>query len=410
MKPFVMCVVVVVVVVVVGGVACGGLDAPPGSPPSADQACVRASDCPQRACEEARCIDGACGYVVDATDVDGDGADCFREPFDCDPFDAAVSPLQIEQCGNGVDDNCDGVVDVDVDDPVACTVECRDGWCFDQAMRGGTIGVVDDGDDWQAFVAADFYVSSVHPITSAPIWRREGAGVWRSVDIARPAFEVDRIIAVAVDDVWVTGRGKVQHVVDNVVVAGIAVADQFVWASCVTDGEPWVIVRDDGWRLARLSNEGLHDAMRVAAHVIDRVPRLQCPGAGEVWIVADGRVERRTATGIARVTDLIDIVLIDVDEDGSVVAVDSALHAVRVRDDVVTAIDLATAEAALVDTIERFERAPDEHPTVREPRVLRDGMLVALTLPFPALARQALTTPAGRHVLIGDDGVLFSAP
>lgn len=54
-------------------------------------------------------IDNDCDGIVDScsTDLDGDGYDA---PEDCDDGNASVNPGEHEDCYSGVDDNCDGVI------------------------------------------------------------------------------------------------------------------------------------------------------------------------------------------------------------------------------------------------------------------------------------------------------------
>ncbi len=48
------------------------------------------------------------GYPAVRYDADGDG---FTSPDDCNDANAAVNPLAAEVCGNGIDDNCNGLTD-----------------------------------------------------------------------------------------------------------------------------------------------------------------------------------------------------------------------------------------------------------------------------------------------------------
>ncbi len=68
--------------------------------------------------------------LCDCLDEDGDGSpgpSCDSEycypPFDCDDHDVYVSPMLPEQCGDGRDNDCDGLVDEDVPGDTALTCE-----------------------------------------------------------------------------------------------------------------------------------------------------------------------------------------------------------------------------------------------------------------------------------------------
>jgi hypothetical protein len=99
------------------------------------------------------CLDGACITVPpNCTDSDADsysieGGACGL--VDCDDGDAMINPAASEVCGNGVDDNCDGLIDSQ--DPVClvCTDSDGDGY----TLEGGLCGALD----------CDDTISSVHP-------------------------------------------------------------------------------------------------------------------------------------------------------------------------------------------------------------------------------------------------------
>jgi hypothetical protein len=52
---------------------------------------------------------------VDTGGYDGDG-DGFYEDEDCDDDDAAVNPVADEVCDDGIDNDCDGLIDGDDDE------------------------------------------------------------------------------------------------------------------------------------------------------------------------------------------------------------------------------------------------------------------------------------------------------
>ena len=72
-------------------------------------------------------------YLTSCTDLDGDGygdptaASCESLGRDCDDGDPDVYPAAIEvECGNGVDDDCDGLAD-------GLDEDCMSGSCADPA-------------------------------------------------------------------------------------------------------------------------------------------------------------------------------------------------------------------------------------------------------------------------------------
>jgi hypothetical protein len=83
----------------------------------------------------------------DADTYAAEGGDC--GPVDCDDTDSAVYPGAVEICDNGVDDDCDGLVDC-VDDGCsiapACTLNCTDADEDGYSVEGGDCGPVDCND------------------------------------------------------------------------------------------------------------------------------------------------------------------------------------------------------------------------------------------------------------------------
>jgi serine protease len=93
-------------------------------------------------------VDDALAYYAGSssgTDADGDGYD---DTVDCDDTDSAVNPGAAEVCGDGIDNDCDGVDDVctvDLDgDGYDDTVDCDD---TDASVNPGATEVCGDGID-----------------------------------------------------------------------------------------------------------------------------------------------------------------------------------------------------------------------------------------------------------------------
>jgi PKD repeat protein len=88
--------------------------------------------------------------AASCADVDGDGfsvGDVSCGPLDCDDHDSAVNPNAIELCSDGIDNNCDGRIDLA--DPLAVGCEgCLDADGDKYSPDGGVCGPADcdDGD------------------------------------------------------------------------------------------------------------------------------------------------------------------------------------------------------------------------------------------------------------------------
>jgi hypothetical protein len=95
--------------------------------------------------------DSACVTAPTCTDADGDGyaaegGDCGQ--VDCNDNDATINPGAVEDCTDGVDNNCDGLVDAADPNAVNCPVGCTDMDGDGFSPDGGDCGQIDcdDGD------------------------------------------------------------------------------------------------------------------------------------------------------------------------------------------------------------------------------------------------------------------------
>ncbi len=97
------------------------------------------------ACENG-CFEGACLTELVCTDNDGDGfaiegGAC--GPIDCDDNNPNVYPGAVEICDNGIDDNCNGLIDGEDPACLVCTDNDGDGF----AIEGGACGPIDCDDN-----------------------------------------------------------------------------------------------------------------------------------------------------------------------------------------------------------------------------------------------------------------------
>jgi hypothetical protein len=141
------------------GGECGPVDCSDSDPavnPDATESC---SDGIDNNCNLLVDIDDpvAVGCGPDCTDSDQDGfslegGDC--GPVDCNDGDALVNPAADEDCSDGIDNNCDQLVDAD--DPVAvgCGPDCTDSDQDGFNLEGGDCGPV-DCDDNDALTSPD---------------------------------------------------------------------------------------------------------------------------------------------------------------------------------------------------------------------------------------------------------------
>jgi hypothetical protein len=92
----------------------------------------------------------AIGCTGGCTDGDGDGyslegGSC--GPVDCDDSNSSVNPGAVEACGDGIDNNCNGLVDTADANAVACPANCTDQDGDGFSADGGACGPIDCNDN-----------------------------------------------------------------------------------------------------------------------------------------------------------------------------------------------------------------------------------------------------------------------
>lgn len=93
--------------------------------------------------------DPVCDVPPNCTDRDGDGfniegGDC--GPMDCNDNDVSVNPGAVEDCTDGIDNNCNGRVDSADINAVGCPLDCTDNDGDGFAVEGGACGPIDCDD------------------------------------------------------------------------------------------------------------------------------------------------------------------------------------------------------------------------------------------------------------------------
>ena len=135
------------------GADCGTLadfnDNNPDAFPGADEICTDGIDNDGDGLADAA-DPNAIGCPVDCVDDDGDGyspdgGTC--GPIDCNDGDLAVNPGAVEDCGDGIDNNCNGLVDSADMNAVGCPLDCTDNDGDGFAVEGGTCGPMDCDDN-----------------------------------------------------------------------------------------------------------------------------------------------------------------------------------------------------------------------------------------------------------------------
>jgi hypothetical protein len=90
-----------------------------------------------------------CSVTTVCTDLDGDGysiegGSC--GPIDCDDNDSAVNPGAVEVCSDGIDNNCNGTIDTADRNAVSCKADCSDQDGDGFSPDGGNCGPMDCND------------------------------------------------------------------------------------------------------------------------------------------------------------------------------------------------------------------------------------------------------------------------
>ena len=91
----------------------------------------------------------AVGCPVNCTDMDNDGYSSEGGacgPMDCNDSDPAINPGAVESCLDGIDNNCNGLTDTADMNAVNCPISCTDLDNDGYSIEGGSCGAIDCDD------------------------------------------------------------------------------------------------------------------------------------------------------------------------------------------------------------------------------------------------------------------------
>ncbi|MGD9170856.1 MAG: putative metal-binding motif-containing protein [Candidatus Thiodiazotropha sp.] len=92
----------------------------------------------------------AVGCDVSCTDMDYDGFSIEGDtcgPVDCNDNDPTINPGAVEICDDAIDNNCNGLIDTADMNAVGCSLDCTDSDHDGYAIEGEACGAVDCDDD-----------------------------------------------------------------------------------------------------------------------------------------------------------------------------------------------------------------------------------------------------------------------